>query len=84
MQTFVGLAVLVSEIVQLWPVTSALAWAVAVVLEASLKVAVAVATLWVVALMAAVFVSVAEAPGASGPKLPMLPRWSSLTEPENQ
>ncbi len=73
MQTLVGLAVLVREMVQTWPVTSALAWAVAAVLEASLKVALAVATLWVVALIAAVFVSVAEAPGASGPKLPMFP-----------
>ena len=76
------LGVLLRLVVQACPVTVALALALAWVLGVSSNVPVAVPVLVTVPLTVATFVNVALAPGANGPKLPISPNWSSLTEPD--
>src|SRR5438093_16073 len=71
-QTSVRLGVFVSEIVHTWLVTVAVTFALFPYTTLFRSVAFAVAMFVVVALMLRVLVSVAEAPGASGPKLPTL------------
>ena len=72
-QTSVWLTVFTMLIVQVCPVTVASSVALAVALAGSSNVALAVPTFVTEPVTTAPLVNVALAPGARGPKLPMLP-----------
>src|SRR5260221_315623 len=82
LQMFVTSGVFVKLIEQTCPVTVAVAVALTALAPPGPVVPDAVPVLTVVALIAAAFVNVWLAPGASGPHVPMEPILSSVNEPD--